>query len=222
MHHVLMTGGSGGIGEAIRIALEEESFLVSNIGRQKADIRCDLADTKTLTKRVSAWLKTNKIDVLINCAGFGIFDPHETIRPEYLEELIAVNLTAPLVLSHLCLKEFKRQGKGHIINMASIEATRHARFSAAYTATKAGLRDFSLALFEETRSSNIRVSCINPDMTMTPFFEELRFAPSDETEDHITPETIAKTVLFILKNPSVICDITLRSPRFGITKKPCK
>jgi short-subunit dehydrogenase len=217
-----MTGASGGIGSAIRKRLEDEGFVVTNIGRNSAELECDLADSAKLARKVSLWLEKNSVDGLINCAGFGIFDPHETIKPERLARLVAVNLTAPMILTRECLKKFKNQGSGHIINIASIEATRHAKFSAAYTATKSGLRDFSLALFEEVRQSNIKVTCINPDMTLTPFFEPLRFAPSSQDGAHLDPQTIAESVLFVLKNPAVVCDITLRSPRFGIVKKAQK
>jgi short-subunit dehydrogenase len=220
--NILMSGASGGIGSAIRKTLEFEGFSVANIGRNGAEISCDLVDSVKLANELERWLGQNRVDALVNCAGFGIFEPHEAIKPARLAQLVAVNLTAPMILANGCLKHFKRQGSGHIINIASIEATRHAKFSAAYTATKSGLRDFSLALFEEVRQSNVKVTCINPDMTLTPFFEPLRFAPSEEENTHITPQTIADTVAFVLKNPAVVCDITLRSPRFGIVKKPLR
>lgn len=219
MKSVLMTGASGGIGSAIKKLLLENGYKVSTIGRRDAQIVCDLKDSKLLAKEVEKWLKANDVDVLINAAGFGLFDPLESTRPEKIDELISVNLTAPITLSHLCLKKFKKQHSGHIVNIASIEATRHAKFSSIYTATKSGLRDFSLSLFEELRGSGVAVSCINPDMTKTPFFNELRFAPGEEDGSFIEPETIAKTLLFILENPSTVCDITLRAPKFGIVKK---
>jgi short-subunit dehydrogenase len=221
MKHVLMTGGNGGIGREIRALLEAEGYKVANIGRHNAEILCDLADAQGLEEKVRQWLQENTLDVLINCAGFGVFDPHESVKTQTIGQLVAVNLTAPMILSNLCLRAL-RASQGHIINISSIEATRHSRFSALYTATKSGLRDFSLSLFEEVRGSGVKVSTINPDMTKTPFFDTLRFEPALEAATYLDPKTVAQTVLFALRHPSVVSDITLRSPKFGIVKKPVK
>ena len=112
-----------------------------------------------------------------------------------------------------------KKTKGHIINIASVEATRHSKFSALYTATKSGLRDFGLALFEELRKADVKVSTINPDLTKTNFFDEFNFEPSDNKEAHLLAEDIAKTVLQILAFEGVVTDITVRPQRLEIKKK---
>ena len=124
----------------------------------------------------------------------------------------------PILLSNLFLRSLKKT-KGHIVNIASIEATRHSKFSALYTATKSGLRDFSLSLFEEVRKDGVKVTSINPDMTMTPFFDELKFKPSNKENSHLMPSEVAKVVLEVISSNSVVTDIAVRSQYFGMTRK---
>jgi len=218
MKTVLMSGGSSGIGKAIKNILTCNEYEVFNIGRNDAEIVCDLRDTEALEKKVKAWLKTHEVDVLINCAGVGLFDPHESISPSKIKNLIDINLTAPIILSSLCLRSLQKQS-GHIINITSIEATRHAKYSALYTATKSGLRDFGHCLFEEVRKSGVRVTSINPDMTQTPFFDALHFKPSEDESTHLLPETIAQSVWDVLHVNGVITDLSIRPQKVGITKK---
>jgi len=207
----IVTGYSSGIGEAICEKLEVNGYEIIKLNAR-------LEDSKNVEKEVKEILKTIDIDFLINCAGVGIFDPHEELNTTQIEKLIAINLTAPILLSNLVLRGLKKT-KGNIINITSIEATRHSKFSALYTATKSGLRDFSLSLFEEVRKSGVKVTSINPDMTMTPFFDTLQFKPSSKEENHLLASEVANVVYEVLTSPIAITDLTLRSQYFGIEKK---
>ncbi|RXJ99230.1 short-chain dehydrogenase [Arcobacter sp. CECT 8986] len=207
----IVTGYSSGIGSAISKILEDNNYEVIKL-------KSRLDDKISLEKEIKQILKQSDINLLINCAGVGIFKPHEEISLDKIQELIDVNLTAPIILSNLCLRSLKKT-KGHIINISSIEATRHSKFSALYTATKAGLRNFSLALFEELRKADVKVTNINPDLTKTNFFDEFNFEPSDNENAYLTPNQIAKQVFEIINFNGVITDITLRPQRLEIKKK---
>jgi len=207
----VVTGYSSGIGKEIAKQLENNGYVII-----KPESR--LEDTKALEKEVKSILKTNEIDVLVNCAGLGVFVPHEEISIVKIKELIDVNLTAPIILSNLFLRSLKKT-QGHIINITSIEATKHSKFSALYTATKSGLRDFGLCLFEEVRKAGVKVTSINPDMTKTEFFDDLQFEPSSKDNTHLLPQSIAKSVMDILNFEGVITDVTLRPQYFEIQKK---
>lgn len=207
----IVTGYSSGIGKAISEILEKNSYKVIKL-------KSRLDDTKALEKEVRQVLKKDDLSVLINCAGVGIFKPHEEISIDKIQELIDVNLTAPIILTNLCLRSLKKT-KGHIINISSIEALRHSKFSALYTATKAGLRNFSLALFEELRRADVKVTNINPDLTKTNFFDEFNFEPSDNKNAHLNPKDIAKAVLEVLQFSGVISELTIRPQRLEIKKK---
>lgn len=212
MKKALVTGYSSGIGKAICQTLKSNGYEILTL-------KTRLENAKALEKEVEELLKTNEIDVLINCAGVGIFQPHEEISVAKIKELIDVNLTAPLILSSLVLRSLKKT-KGHIINIASVEATKHSKFSALYTASKSGLRDFSLCLFEELRKADVKITSINPDLTQTNFFDKLQFEPSQKENTHLLAQDIAKTVLDILNFNGVITDITIRPQRLELVKKP--
>jgi len=218
MKIALVTGSSSGIGQAISQQLTANDYKVYGISRNSGEIICDLQDTKALHVKINELLKTTDIDLLVNCAGLGVFAPHEEISLEKIDELININLKAPIVLTNLCLRSLKKT-KGHIVNISSVEATKHSKFSALYTATKSGLRDFSLSLFEELRRSEVRVTNINPDMTKTAFFDKLNFEPSSKEDTHIKAEDIAKTLLQIVESNFVVTDMTMRPQKLEIVKK---
>lgn len=209
--NVILTGSSSGIGKAIAQLLEANGYHIIPFNSR-------LEDTISIEKEAKEILASHDIDVLINSAGFGMFEPHEELNPSNIAKLIAVNLTAPVILSNLFLRSLKKT-KGHIINITSVEATKHSKFSATYTASKAGLRDFSLSLFEEVRKSGVKITSINPDITKTPFYDKLKFEPSDNEDTYLLPQTLAKTVLEILSMDGVITDITIRPQRLEIKKK---
>ena len=211
MKHALVTGYSSGIGKAICEELIKSDYKVIKL-------KTRLDNIKELEKEVNDTINKYDIDLLVNCAGLGIFQPHEEISILKIKELIDINLTAPIILSKLVLRSLKIT-KGNIINITSIEATKHSKFSALYTATKSGLRDFSLCLFEELRKSGVGVSSINPDMTVTNFFDDLQFEPSSKEDTFLLPQTIAKTVMDVLNANAVITDITVRPQKFDIRKK---
>ena len=211
MKNAIVTGYSSGIGKAICSELESNDYTIIKLTSR-------LEDLSSLEQEVKELLKTKEIDLLINCAGVGIFQPHEEISVAKIKELIDINLTAPIVLSNLLLRSLK-QTQGKIINIASIEATKHSKFSALYTATKSGLRDFGLSLFEELRKSGVGVTTINPDLTTTNFFDDLQFEPSKQEDTFLLPQTIAKTLIDVLNTQGVITDITIRPQKFAIQKK---
>ncbi len=211
MKTAIVTGYSSGIGKAICEILELNSYKIIRLQSR-------LEDSVHLELEVKTILKSEDVNLLVNCAGVGVFKPHEEISIAKIKELIDVNLTAPIILSNLCLRSLKKT-KGHIINIASIEAIRHSKFSALYTATKSGLRDFGLALFEELRKADVKVTTINPDLTKTNFFNEFNFEPSSNKEAHLQAIDIAKAVLKIVEFDAVVTDITLRPQRLEIKKR---
>ena len=206
--NAIVTGYSSGIGKAISEKLQQNGYNVIKLNSR-------LEDVNSLEKEIKDILKNSDIHTLVNCAGVGIFEPHETISISKIKRLIDINLTAPIILTKLLLRSLKKS-KGHIINISSIEATKHSKYSALYTATKSGLRDFSLSLFEEVRKDGVKVTSINPDITKTDFFNNLKFKPSEDKETYLKPEQIAQLVVDILNIDGVITDLTIRPQKFKI------
>ena len=228
MKKVLVTGASSGIGKAISEKVLEMGFELIGVSRtinentfkeKFTPIQTDLSDERQ-TLELCKQLKKEDISVLINCAGFGVFEPHEELSPKTITSMTFLNLTAPMLLTNALLRDLKKND-GYLININSIEALRASKFAGVYSATKAGLRSFTDALFEETRKSNLSITNINPDMTESSFYDELRFDVSKKANEKLLASDIANAVEHILtmRKGAVVSEYTIRSSTFGITKK---
>jgi short-subunit dehydrogenase len=223
----LVTGSRSGIGKAISLKLLELGYKVYGVSRQTQEtqhnftpLQCDITDTFKLEQCVKNILDTDEISLLVNCAGLGRFQPHEELNASQIKNIIDTNLTAPVILSSLLLRSLKKT-QGKIINISSIEALKASKFSATYSASKAGLHHFGNSLFEEVRKSGVNVISIHPDLTQTPFFDNLHFKPKNNETMHLKPEDIAQTVEDILnmREGVSITEVTIRPQHFGIEKK---
>jgi short-subunit dehydrogenase len=219
----LITGASSGIGEACAIKLLSLGYRVYAIARDfsKSTIKNSnfIPMEMDLTK-VRTFRKIENLHILIHSAGVGYFSPHEELSIEQIEEMIALNLTAPLLLSRFYLRSLK-QNRGYIFNIGSISGIEPALFGAAYGASKAGLSHFGTSLFKEARKSGLKVVNIHPDITKTPFFDELHFQESEDPLSYILPEDIADIVEDVLnkREGTIITDITIQPQKFQIKKK---
>lgn len=223
INKALVTGASSGIGLACVKKLLSLDYEVYGMARDFS--KCDIKDDNftpimiDLTKEKN-YPKIKDLSIMIHSAGLGHFAPHEELKVSQIEEMIALNLTAPLLLSRHYLRELK-QHSGFIFNINSISGIEPALFGATYGATKAGLSHFGTSLFKEARKSGLKVININPDITKTAFFDDLHFQASDDALAYIEPEDIAQTIEDVLKmrEGTVITDITLQPQKFQIQKK---
>lgn len=228
MATAIVTGSSSGIGKAIALMLLDEGYSVVGISRSHGEIshrdfrhiECDLSIARPLEAIKGELLGITDLTLLVNAAGFGRFEPHEELNPTLITDMIALNLTAPILLTNLLLRPLK-ETQGAIINITSIEATRSSKFSALYTATKSGLRAFGNSLFEEVRASGVGIITINPDMTETAFFDNLRFGVGESEDTKLFASDIAQTIrnLLCMREGVSVTELTLRPQRFGISKK---
>jgi short-subunit dehydrogenase len=231
----VVTGSSSGIGAAITENLLASGWAVCGISRrsvthESADYthyQADLTDTKQIERVVASILerysatesKDCGIRALINNAGVGHFAPHEELSLTQIEELMRINLAAPLMLSKLFLRTLKAT-QGSIINISSFSAHENSSFGAAYAATKAGLRHFGNSLFEECRKSGLKVVTISPDITRTSFYDSLSFSPEDDENAAITPRCVAQVVMDVLNQRpgTVTTEVVLRPQRILLRK----
>ncbi len=222
---VLITGTSKGIGKELAQTLLQSGYRVIGIARSEAKlegeythIRCDLTDGTQIEALEPQALAC---DVVFNCAGVGYFQPLETMRPEDIEHMLDLNLKAPALLCHRLLRTL-RERRGHIVNISSVEAKQSSRFSAVYSATKAGLLAFSNSLFQEVRKSGVKVTTVHLGMTQTQFFEHLNFECSDDTHCFLQAAEVAAMLRHLIETPRqmVASEITIEPQKVGVKKKP--
>ncbi len=230
----VVTGASSGLGLAISKRLLANGFLVIGISRHPdkgefdhksfLPLKSDLSRPE-LVKKCSRRIrqKFDRLDLLINNAGTGFFGLHEGIDPDAIAQMINLNLTAPLILTSALLP-LLRKAKGHIINISSITAKKPSPMGSAYAASKAGLLHFSNSLFEEVRKAGVKVSALCPDITITHFFDELSFGPSNNEKSYLTPETVAENLMAIVDQAEhgVVTELVIRPQIHSIARKKKK
>lgn len=228
MKKAVVTGASSGIGKEICSRLLSLGFEVYGISRNITKecfnsenftpLQFDLSDEKS-TYELCEIIGNKEINILVNCAGFGRFEPHEELSAKIIIDMVSLNLTAPMLITNSLLRGLKKSN-GYLININSIEAIRASKFAGVYSATKAGLKAFGDSLFEETRKSGLSVTNINPDMTQSSFYDELRFSTSDKMEEKLLVSDIGDALEHILtmRKGAVVSEYTIRSLNFGIKK----
>jgi short-subunit dehydrogenase len=225
----VVTGTSSGIGAAIAKALLDNNWRVVGISRRTPDISnpnythvtLDLTDTDNVYAVTPEILKAHgDITLLVNNAGAGHFAPHEELSVKQIDQMVKLNLLAPLVLTRGFLRSLK-ETSGYIIGISSFSALESSSFGAAYAATKAGLEHFQRSLFDEVRKKGVKVTTITPDITRTPFYDHLNFYPQEGDEFAVTPECVAESVIEILNRSSgaVTTQMVLRPARLGLGKR---
>lgn len=186
----LVTGASSGIGRAIAIELAKRGYNLIIVARRRqrlfelkreiaaeygVKVRwfcCDLSkteDCKALFKRV----EHVTIDVLINCAGFGVFGAFDETDLDSELKMIDVNIKAVHILTKLFLRKFKAINKGYILNVASIAGFIAGPEFSSYYASKNYVLQLTKAISEELRhsGSNVYIGAFCPGPVRTEFNE---------------------------------------------------
>lgn len=231
MKTAVITGASGGIGQAVSQVFLNRGYQVLGIGRNFSTcsldsprfipIIYDLTNTMGLEALVKALKSYGEIHCLVNSAGVGYYGLHETLNPKKLHEMVAVNLEAPLILSQLLLRDLKRF-QGCLINISSVTALRSSPHGCAYGATKAGLTSFGESLFDEARKYGLKVVTIHPDMTRSQFYRNADFMEGEAEDTYLEPSEVAGAVEMVLdaREGLVLREITLQPQKHQIRKKP--
>ena len=228
MKTAIVTGSSKGIGECVSKRLLTIGYKVYGISRSVSfeqenfiPVVCDLLDTNKLLSCIDeVKRKEERIDLLINNAGIGVFGPHEQLNVKGIQDMVRLNLEVPLILTNRLLRELVKS-KGTIVFVSSVTAKKVSTHGCAYAATKAGVSHFAESLFEEVRKKDVKVTVIHPDMTKTNFYDDSDFTCEDMEKAYITPGQVADCIEFILKmgDNLAVNDITLRPQINRIKRK---
>jgi len=160
----IVTGASRGLGVFIARALAKKGMslvlaarseqgltkLAEELRVQQVDVLTvptDVADVAALRALVDAAVQRfGRIDVLVNNAGFAYTFPYDHVENAEIQHMVAVNLTAPMLLTRLVMPIMFAGKRGHIVNIASLAGVLPTPYEELYTATKHGLVGFTRSL----------------------------------------------------------------------------
>ncbi len=211
---VIITGGSDGVGAAVARLFADAGANLVLVARGKRKLEMlaeelrektrvetfpmDVADTEACADVFKkAEFEFGRIDILINNAGFHQRGRFEKVSAEDHATMVDVNLRAPIMLTRLALPYLRDAGGGAIINVGSLAGWQPLADQVTYSATKAGLRSFTYALFEELRGSDIKTALVSPGPLETGFIMDNLDVVADLTMSQpiSTADEVAQAVL---------------------------
>ena len=211
--HVVITGGSRGIGAAAVRAFRERGDEVSFFylrSREAAEalaaetgaraVRCDVADGTAVAVAFSSLPPT---DVLVANAGIAHYGLISEISQEDWDRLFRVNVDGVRHCVCAALPAMLKKQRGCILTVASMWGQVGASCEAAYSATKGAVIALTKSLAKELGPSNIRVNCVSPGLILTDMCASLSPETLEELREETplgrlgTPRDVAETVLFL-------------------------
>ncbi|MCJ8268657.1 MAG: 3-hydroxybutyrate dehydrogenase [Psychrosphaera sp.] len=203
----IVTGGASGIGLAAAQALIKDGHKVviadrnAEVGEQAANqlgalfIQADLAqreDNQRLIDETVAQL--GSVDILVNNAGFQHICAVEEFPEDVWENMLAVMLTSPFLLTRYAWSHMKNKGWGRIINIASVHGLVASPYKSAYISAKHGLLGLTKTTALEGGEFGITVNAICPAYVRTPMVDK-QIAAQAKTQNISTQEVIEKVML---------------------------
>ena len=217
----LVTGASGGIGEAVAVSLHGQGATVAlsgtrqekleevaaKIGSRVHVLPCDLRDRAKVSALVGqAEATMGQLDILVNNAGVTKDNLFMRMKDEEWDEVIAINLTSVFVLCRERSQKYDASARGRIINIASISGVIGNPGQCNYAASKAGLVGMTKSLAREVASRGITANCIAPGFIDTPMTHGLNEKQTEAIASNIPagilgkPGDIAAGVVFLASN----------------------
>lgn len=217
MKATLITGASGGIGEAFARRLAAEKHNLVLVARSENKLH-ELCDELMLRHKITAhyvaidltafeadrqlFEETERhnmeIDWLINNAGFGSMGDFAEMELERELEMISLNIMTLVALTHRYLQKMRKRKSGTIINVSSVAGFQPIPFMATYGATKAFVSSFTEAIAEENRPFGITATALCPGPTDTNFFAAADAQPL-QIKGMQTPEAVVEVALNAVK-----------------------
>lgn len=215
---VLVTGGGSGLGSALCQVLVAAGakVIVGDVKQETAEkiasslhtdqcpthaMHFDVGDPDAAEQAIQDAVATfGRLDILINNAGTDVTCPIEELSFEDWDRVMKTNLYGPYLLSKYASIQMRKQGSGHIVNIASTAARRAWPNAGAYHASKWGLLGLSNSLHAELRPHNIKVTAVLAGGMRTPFLLD-RF-PDINVDTLQDPINVAKAVKSVLLLPA--------------------
>lgn len=201
MKNILITGGTRGIGKAIKELLNESGYNCICPSRNDLDVM-NIESIENYFNNIDL-----EVSGLINCAGINILSDIENIDVKDVGTMLDTNLVGPLFLIKEVSKIMKKNSFGRIINVSSIWGIRSKEYRTLYSMTKFGINGLTKSLARELGENNILINSIAPGYVNTEMTKQN--VPLDEQEKikktiplgrFAEPKEIAELVMFLVSD----------------------
>jgi 3-oxoacyl-[acyl-carrier protein] reductase len=210
--HILLTGGSLGIGKETAKILVDKGAKVLITGRSAQRLEeaakytgaqtlvFDISDQKNISENAKQCIEAldGKVDALINNAGIGTFQKIEDVTSSDFEQIFNTNVFGLALLSKSIISVMKEQKSGTIINIGSSASVKGFAGGSVYAASKFAVRALTQCWQAELRPFNIRVCQLNPSEVTTAFYNDERQERA-EVYNKLSPKEIAHSILSVLE-----------------------
>jgi NADP-dependent 3-hydroxy acid dehydrogenase YdfG len=209
MSEIMMTGATGGIGQAAAAALAAAGHRLTVVGRDVdrlhvPGLRAITADLSQPQNLAHAVPEPGRLDALVHCAGISVdaIVPVAGTGLSVWRDTMTVNTLAAAELTRLMLPALRRS-HGHVLFLNSARRTRAVPGWSAFAASKAALQELADSLRAEEADHGVRVTTIYPDATATGQLRQVRasFRRGYDPAQCIQPETLAAMVAWVLAAP---------------------
>ncbi len=198
----IVTGASSGLGLSIAQLLRTSGTLVVGVARRaSADVSGDAAKRETALRAIEAAERLGAIDLLVNCAGIGVFGPAGSYDEQTIAAIIDANLIATINFCEVLFPRFKEHG-GTIVNVLSTAALIGKANESVYCAAKWGARGYTESLKAEAKGTKARIIAVAPGGMRTPFWPETRPGFMDQDD-------VAATIVDAISRPVDISEIVI-------------
>ncbi len=172
----VVTGASSGIGKQTALALRDAGCIVYDLSRRNIPedgiihIKTDVTNENEVISSVNKISEEcGKIDIVINCAGYGISGAVEFTETKDAKSQFDVNFFGMVNINKAVIPVMRKNNSGRIINISSVAAVAHIPFQTFYSATKAATESYTCALNNEVKPFGISVTAVAPGDICTEF-----------------------------------------------------
>ena len=172
----IVTGASSGIGRCTAQALRDKGCKVYDFSRRDipienvTHIKTDITKEDNVSLSVKEVIdREGRIDILVNCAGFGISGAVEFTTTQEAKSQFEVNFFGAVTVTRAVLPYMREQHSGRIVNISSVAAVAHIPFQTYYSASKAAIESYTSCLDNEVKMYGIRVTAVEPGDICTEF-----------------------------------------------------
>lgn len=223
----VVTGASRGIGSATARALAKAGARVALMARTGVQldalakatggiaVQCDLRDPAALKAGAEAVLDRLGAapDIVVNNAGVFRVAPLDELPAESIEDSIALNLTAPLLIVRAFLPAMRERKSGHLVTIGSIADRMIFEGNGVYSATKFGVRAMHEVLRAELKGSGIRATLVSPGSTDTSLWDDAGEGDFPPRSAMLPADAVADAVLYAVTRDSDVNIDELRLTR---------